>query len=386
MTKPTRDPLRLWADSIVPVEDAHRAEAREQAGVERVRSALREVRSNRERVRRNRKWVAFSAAAAIVLAGAGLLNRTHGKSSASSVEPSNAERIGSFLLSSGSARRVHHGETFVASGGALRVEVGDEIATIGAGEGSLELVSGVAMGLGSDTLVRLATAPASEVSVDAGNVSVKVPKLPQGQTFAVRTPNALVSVHGTEFSVGVQGAAVGSVSTHVVVTSGVVTVKCDDGKNATLTAGQEEVCALQVAPEQPSVAAPAGEPSPTSDGAESISAGSKVRTEGAARSLQSRIAAPVERDGLLGEQNRLLASAMDARKRGDDQSAIRILDDFLAKYPSSPVVEVAHVERFRALERAGNHAEAAKEARRYLATYRDGFAREEARKLAVDRL
>jgi ferric-dicitrate binding protein FerR (iron transport regulator) len=268
----------------------------------------------------------------------------------------------------------------------LRVELGDEIATIGAAEGSLELLGGVAIGLGSDTLVRLTTAPAGEVSVDAGSVSVKVPKLPQGQTFAIRTPNARVSVHGTEFSVGVQSAAVGGVATHVVVTSGVVTVECDDGKNATLTAGKEEVCALPVSREEPSAAATTDEASPTPESVAPVAAGPKSRAEGTARSSPSGTGAPIERDGLLGEQNRLLASAMDARKRGDDQGAVRILDDFLAKYPSSPVVEVAHVERFRALERAGNHAEASKEARRYLATFRDGFAREEARRLAVGRL
>ncbi len=81
----------------------------------------------------------------------------------------------------------------------------------------------------------------------------------------------------------------------------------------------------------------------------------------------------------LSEQNRLLASALDARRRNDDAKAIVFLNELLRKYPSSPLAQEARVERLRCLERLGQRGAAADEARRYLTDYPDGFAREEAK-------
>ena len=53
-------------------------------------------------------------------------------------------------------------------------------------------------------------------------------------------------------------------------------------------------------------------------------------------------------------------------------------------YPASPLAQDAHVETFRALAQMGDRAGAAREARRYLTLYRDGFARDEARELALE--
>jgi hypothetical protein len=91
-----------------------------------------------------------------------------------------------------------------------------------------------------------------------------------------------------------------------------------------------------------------------------------------------------ERLSDLAEQNRLFALSMAARERGDERGAVRLLDEFMRLYPSSPLVQDAHVSRLRALYRLGDHAACAREAQRYLRAYPDGFAAEEAQRLARD--
>ena len=93
-------------------------------------------------------------------------------------------------------------------------------------------------------------------------------------------------------------------------------------------------------------------------------------------------ATPTDSD--LGTQNRLFASAMNTRERRDYAGALRILDELIRRYPASGLAQDAHVERFRTLQQMGDTEGAARAARRYLALYPSGFAREEARALALD--
>jgi hypothetical protein len=76
---------------------------------------------------------------------------------------------------------------------------------------------------------------------------------------------------------------------------------------------------------------------------------------------------------------------MQAKQRGDDDRVVRELDVLMQRYSDSPLAPDARVERFRALKRLGRTAEAARSARRYLAEQPDGFAREEARDVALGR-
>lgn len=87
----------------------------------------------------------------------------------------------------------------------------------------------------------------------------------------------------------------------------------------------------------------------------------------------------------LGEQNRLFASAMRARERGDDRGSARLLDELIRKYPASPLLQEAYVSRFRALLSAGERAEAALAARRYLFAWPDGYAAQEAQEIAAEK-
>jgi len=85
----------------------------------------------------------------------------------------------------------------------------------------------------------------------------------------------------------------------------------------------------------------------------------------------------------LAEENRLLVRAMVASRRGDEANAVGHLDDFLRRFPESPLAQNAQVERFRSLARAGNDAAAREAARRYLAEHPEGMAGDEARRLVV---
>lgn len=84
----------------------------------------------------------------------------------------------------------------------------------------------------------------------------------------------------------------------------------------------------------------------------------------------------------LAEQNRLFAGAMRARENGDDHGSARLLDEFIRTYPASPLLQEAYVSRFRALQSAGDRAEAALAARRYLFAWPNGYATQEAREVA----
>jgi TolA-binding protein len=88
--------------------------------------------------------------------------------------------------------------------------------------------------------------------------------------------------------------------------------------------------------------------------------------------------------GTLANENRLFRSAVDARNRGDDRAALAGFNELLTKYPKSLLAGEARVERIRALARCGDKQEAAKEARRYLDDYPNGFALEEARHVAAE--
>jgi outer membrane protein assembly factor BamD (BamD/ComL family) len=82
----------------------------------------------------------------------------------------------------------------------------------------------------------------------------------------------------------------------------------------------------------------------------------------------------------------LYAAASRAARAGNDALAVRTLNELLARYPSSPLAQNARVDRFRALNRTGKVADAVAAARRYLADYPNGFARDEAKALVLQSL
>jgi hypothetical protein len=231
-----------------------------------------------------------------------------------------------------------------------------------------------------------------EVVVDLGRVEVEVPKLPAGHTFSVRTPDAVVTVHGTSFSVEVaKSASSGGTTTTVTVTRGVVSVLHAD-QETVLYAGME----WSSSGELPVVAAASAEPRahagpspikarPRSPAQDASRRADRVRVDPAPAIPPAAPEPESPSKGAdLANQNTLFTEAQLARKQGDRIGALKLLDDLVRRYPAAPLSEDAHVETFRALAELGDHAGAAREARRYLTLYRNGFARDEARALALE--
>jgi len=211
-----------------------------------------------------------------------------------------------------------------------------------------------------------------------GEIDVEVPRLKEPVEFSVQTPDALVVVHGTQFNVRVDPDAAAGAHTHVAVRRGLVSVQ-SGSELSWLRAGQEwpPIASPQAA--DPAQIAPA-EPAPPPASAR--------RSQAAETRRDARATAPRRhsRPDLhsLAAENRVFASAMAKHKRGDLSGALLEIERLLARYPRSLLVQDARVERFRLLHGLGRVAEAAREARSYLGDYHDGYARDEARDIAME--
>jgi len=241
----------------------------------------------------------------------------------------------------------------------------DRVTTSPGATARLVFPSGASVDISESTEVR---ARGERTFLDSGAVDAHVPKLGPTESFTVETPDALVTVHGTSFHVEYYNR-----STRVRVTEGRVSVR-SMGEETFLNPGDSWPAAhADVAPiptivakNEPQIARPHP----------SLGLSAPVQT----KQTKPIVSAPPPSTPMttLNEQNRLLQSALAARRAGRDADAIAQLDELLQKYPASPLAQEAHVERFRALEKIGRHAEAVDEARRYVAAYPDGFARDEA--------
>jgi hypothetical protein len=384
--------LRAWAEAPVPPDDATAAELRRRRVV--ASTALTIARTAGARAKRQR-WMrigtAFASAAALLaVAGVGWRAVSHSHRAADDA----TSAIAQAQLLAGSIHRGHLGMAAPAVGADGRVALGpgDEVTTEQNGRGEIVLTDGVAIAVEARTHVRLPDVAASsaltqaseQVGLDAGSVFVRVPPLPHGHTFSVRTPDTTVTVHGTAFAVDVTPAAQGAAAgTRVRVSSGVVSVAAG-GHEVYLTAGMEWSSAAPEAASRGSVVEPPKETTVAAAAAPAQAAGAARTAPPHRGHAQTHPAARDDSASTLGEENRLLASAIAAAKSGNYGDAVDTLDDLLRRFPTSPVAPEAHVQRFRILEQSGNVAAAAREARTYLALYPEGSAREEAKRLAVE--
>jgi ferric-dicitrate binding protein FerR (iron transport regulator) len=236
----------------------------------------------------------------------------------------------------------------------------DEVSTTPDAHARVVLASGATVEVAAGSRVRVQkSAPKNErVALAAGEVDVHVPKLAAGESFGIATPDALVTVHGTSFVVTVRDGG-----SHVKVREGLVSV---------LAAGVETF----VHPGEEWPTAPSDSPPTTTAPAPTLSSSSKAPPPVAPRSSAGHVDAST-----LAEQNRLLQSALDARRKGEEARAVEQLSMLLARYPRSPLAQEARVEKFRALEKMGRHEKAVAEAKRYLVEFPAGFAAEEAKSL-----
>jgi hypothetical protein len=212
--------------------------------------------------------------------------------------------------------------------------LGDPGEIVSAAEGSAELTtsSGVGLDLGAATRVSLSGligAPAqNQVELRQGHLTCSVPHLQEGQRFSVQTPDARVVVHGTVFSVRVDSSRARGSETCVEVTDGVVIVQHAAGETA-LNRGDRWGC----------------------DGSESTSASATAssaleaaalpESEPSERHPSPRSGARPAQRGTLGEERRLLQEALAAERTGQPERAQTLLNQLLARYPSSPLASEA---------------------------------------------
>ena len=286
---------------------------------------------------------------------------------------------------------VHNGQQRTEKiGGSFDIESHDRVRTGDSSTAALSFPSGASVQVSPATQFRAhskARDGGEGVEVTLGGIDVHVPKLAAGLQFAVYTPAATIKVHGTRFSVSVTSAG-GHPVTRVAVREGAVSVE-SGGKVVEVRAG----AIWSSAPNQEPPAAAAHKPAPE----QSAAAEAAVETPRRAEQTGGKLAPPAARTPInepergverasstLGAENALLEQALSASRRGDDKRAVVLLDTLLARYPRSQLVPNAQVERFRALRRLGKHADAARQARRYLGEHPNGMAKEEARQLAID--
>ncbi len=366
--------LRQLSSSGVPVESPDRAAERRERVVSKLANFHVEVlgrRERRERLRRRLSVVAVAAAMLLAIGGFWLVRRMAPRVAPQAVA---AHGPATLALAAGHAVLGRKGIDKPAVAGAA-LAPGDSLRTADQGA-RLALSSGAQVDVSGVTELRYEAPQAAgwmheSIRLDQGRVDVHVPKLPQGGSFDVVTPDARVEVHGTRFSVSVDRASGGVTTTHVAVTEGRVRVS-SRGADTTLGAGDAWTSRPATAPAPATSAAPVA-PAPPRPSAAPVAP---------APASPPRVAAAP--GSTLAQQNRLFQQAMAARRAGDDRRAIALLDQLLARYPGSPLEQDARVERFRALKRLGNGDAASREARRYLAEHPEGFARDEARDMALD--
>jgi hypothetical protein len=373
MTDPASRALKQLRGGVLPVLDAASENERRERIAARVLAVSREL-STRQQQRRRIGW--GLALAALVGGACALLvwlSPGWGPAAPTASRPSSA---------AASEVRLIAGHADVRDGAGL--------APLAAGENALSesslLVTPAAESaellLESDTA--LSVAPASQVGISrrrptpdafeervrlrTGRVALRVPKLGARGKVSVETPDALVEVHGTQFSVRVVERAARAPYTEVQVREGRVLVRSGDQSRFLIAGDSWSSRGDDEAPQHPAVGPPpTTEPAPATPPARALPRAHR-------RALPSELAA----------QNRLLEAAELAQKSGLPMLAVQRLDALIARYPDAELAHNARVERFRVLSVAGRRSEAAAAARDYLAQHPNGFARAEAERLLAE--
>lgn len=402
------DLLREMRSSVIPVSPPDGARTLREETIGHLRATQVALRLERNRARSSRRrtllgaGVLFPAAAA----AATLYVVRHDRVNEARLAGVPAVHVRALA---GHVGVVHAGHSAEAAVGVdTLLESGDGIRTGNESRAEITLPSGAAVQADVATDVGVSVPDASErIELSVGRVDLSVPKLAPGRSLFVHTPNALVTVHGTRFTVTVVRTQDDSLETRVAVTEGIVAVE-RDGRTVELPAGgswsSSDAAPLQGGGLAPGAAGPTA-PLPDSSenavarhGAQRIleyrarlatvsdhaSNGGSARVHGNAPAETSEARFGDASGSTLPEENRLMERAMVSSRNGDDSGALKLLDTLLARFPRSVLKENAQVERFRALRRLGQVSEASHEARRYLAEHPNGMERDEAKRLAVE--
>ena len=150
--------------------------------------------------------------------------------------------------------------------------------------------------------------PHRTIALTQGKIALSVPKLGKNATLSVATPDAVITVHGTSFSVMFQNDR-----TCVKVSEGIVSVARETGYEE-LVAGQESGC------EPPR---------------------STQSTEAQQSEIQSSAKSAPSRRGTLTVENRLFERALAAEQARRWQDAEIAAKRLLTRYPHSPMASEA---------------------------------------------
>jgi hypothetical protein len=343
-------------------------------------TAAREVERRHQVVRWRPRALALAVAAAFVLLPLGWW-QWNGRGPSTASSPAAQHRAVRLAALAGSVS-VDQGEQGSRSvTGEIDVAAGSRIVTGQDGQARLTLGSGAVATLSGETVLSLPTSgadPREQVDLAAGSSDFSVPKLGPGQGFQVLTPHALVQVRGTRFAVAVHRVDSGAVlATTVRVSEGVVAVTAA-GITTLLRAGEEWTSSL--AAQSAAAAEGASADEDTEADAEALQ---RSRSSAAADLQGVAGAAAAARHSTLGAETRLFEQAMSLQRSGRHATALETFELFLSRYSVSPLAQEAQVQRFRLLKRLGQDRAAATAAREYMADHPRGFARSEAKDLAL---
>ena len=209
-----------------------------------------------------------------------------------------------------------------------------------------------------------------------GAVRAQVAHLHDGERFLIATDDAEIEVHGTVFRVALADGDPGCEDgrrTRVSVTEGIVSVRAG-GRETLVAAGDTwPACARTAAPAP--IVAPA--PAPHARPLAAALAGGGRRQLPTVQTLP----APSHQTAGLSLANDLFAAAVRAKREHRTDEALRLFARLLEVAPDGPLAEGATAQKMKLL--ATRDPEAGRRAAAdYLARYPDGFARDDARRLA----
>lgn len=154
-----------------------------------------------------------------------------------------------------------------------------------------------------------------------GKVSLSVPRLGRDTSLAVTTPDAVITVHGTRFSVEYRND-----QTCIQVTEGIVSV-ARGAEFETLVAGRQSGCAQPIEVSAPSAAVREAEQAPV------VKPDHARKNAGAPRHASMAHAG----GGTLTAENRLFERILAAEQAQRWRQAEQLAKRLLARYPDSPM-------------------------------------------------
>lgn len=333
-------PLR--AEPIPPRSEREAADARA-----RHVSRLRDIIGNSpqlQRRRARRQWLTYGAAAAVVFGvGLGFVLSTEDDAALAARSVHLRQVVGTVV-----ATKAGHNEIVDVNGG---LSDGDQIQTTAGAFASLDLQGEGHVDLSTATTMRVEESKTRKhrFHLSAGRVDVSVPPVTgTKRSLVVATPNAMVKVRGTIFSVEVVPSASGNPQeseTQVRVTRGVVVVQSgrsevelragqtwSSGRGKSLGETREPVADSQ----QSDLERPAEVDAPADlDQAQADFGHKRVR----------RTPARAQPTSDLPRQNELFAKGLRARDRGDHAGALRWFERLLTEFPDSPLRASTERER-----------------------------------------